>query len=38
VIVTGQMTVPPGGKVRVDTGVAPGPGGAPADAGAAGRK
>jgi len=33
VIVTGQMTVPPGGKVRVDTGVAPGPGGAPADAG-----
>ena len=38
VIVTGQMTVPPGGKVRVDTGVAPGPGGAPADAGAAGTK
>jgi len=33
VIVTGQMTVPPGGKVRVDTGVAPVPGGAPADAG-----
>src|SRR5438046_360300 len=38
VIVTGQMTVPPGGKVRVDTGAAPGPGGAPADAGAAGTK
>src|SRR6266700_3599988 len=38
IIVTGQMTVPPGGKVRVDTGVAPGPGGAPADAGAAGTK
>ena len=38
VIVTGQMTVPPGGKVRVDTGVAPGPGGAPADAGAPGTK
>ncbi len=38
VIVTGQMTVPPGGKVRVDTGVAPGPGGAPADAGAAATK
>jgi multidrug efflux system membrane fusion protein len=38
VIVTGQMTVPPGGKVRVDTGVAPGTGGAPADAGAAGTK
>jgi len=38
VIVTGQMTVPPGGKVRVDTGVAPGPGGAPADARAAGTK
>jgi len=33
VIVTGQMTVPPGGNVRVDTGVAPGPGRAPADAG-----
>jgi multidrug efflux system membrane fusion protein len=26
VIVTGQLTVPPGGKVRIDTGVAPGPG------------
>jgi len=38
VIVTGQMTVPPGGKVRVDTGVAPASGGAPADAGAAGTK
>ena len=38
VIVTGQMTVPPGGKVRVDTGAAPGLGGAPADAGAAGTK
>ena len=38
VIVTGQMTVPPGGKVRVDTGAAPGPGGAPADAGGAGTK
>lgn len=26
VIVTGQLTVPPGGKVRIDKGVAPGPG------------
>jgi multidrug efflux system membrane fusion protein len=26
VIVTGQMTVPPGGKVRIDTGAVPGPG------------
>jgi membrane fusion protein, multidrug efflux system len=38
VIVTGQLTVPPGGKVRVDTGAAPGPGGAPAPGGAAGTK
>jgi multidrug efflux system membrane fusion protein len=29
VIVTGQLTVPPGGKVRVDTGAVPGSGGAP---------
>src|SRR6266704_2596397 len=34
VIVTGQLTVPPGGKVRVDTGAAPGPSKAPAGAGA----
>jgi multidrug efflux system membrane fusion protein len=26
VIVTGQLTVPPGGRVRINTGVAPGPG------------
>jgi len=32
VIVTGQLTVAPGGKVRVATGAAPGPGGAPAGA------
>jgi multidrug efflux system membrane fusion protein len=34
VIVTGQLTVAPGGKVRVDTGAAPGPTKAPAGAGA----
>jgi len=34
VIVTGQLTVPPGGKVRVDTGAAPSPSKAPAGAGA----
>ena len=34
VIVTGQLTVPPGGKVRVDTGVAPSPSKVPAGAGA----
>ena len=36
VIVTGQLTVVPGGKVRVATGAAPGPGGAPAGAGDSG--
>jgi membrane fusion protein, multidrug efflux system len=36
VIVTGQMTVAPGGKVRVATAAAPGAGGAPASAGATG--
>jgi multidrug efflux system membrane fusion protein len=34
VIVTGQLTVPPGGKVRVDAGAAPSPSKAPAGAGA----
>jgi membrane fusion protein, multidrug efflux system len=38
VIVTGQLTVAPGGKVRVATGAAPGPGGAPAGASAASTK
>jgi len=33
VIVTGQLTVPPGGKVRVDTGAAPSPSKPPAGAG-----
>ena len=36
VIVTGQLTVVPGGKVRVATGAAPGPAGAPAGAGDSG--
>lgn len=38
VIVAGQLTVPPGGKVRVDTGAAPGPSKAPAGASAGGTK
>ncbi len=38
VIVTGQLTVPPGGKVRVATGATPGPGGAPPGPSAASTK
>ncbi len=38
VIVAGQLTVPPGGKVRVDTGAAPSPSKAPAGASAGGTK
>src|SRR5437868_8768682 len=38
VIVTGQLTVPPGGQVRVASGAPPGPGVAPPGAGAASTK
>lgn len=38
VIVTGQLTVPPGGKVRVDAGAAPAPSKAPAGPSAASTK